>query len=333
MEQIIKKVIREFASEKLKNLFNQLIKKGRVNTVIDYVGGDVVSLLRIMGYRESDLDFIVKNFGLSHAIKYFGGPEAFAKKFYGNTSDILKMMMTDSKMVSDFFGGAKNLLKVLKIPQKRVFISKDLILSVDGAPFTLFNSKTSKYVLTTPTHNFGEWTGLYDYFWENGVKEKWELTNLSNLKNTKGNLYLSDVHLTNFGGLEKHGGNLVLAHNSSILNWDTLKNIKGNLTIYETAKVNSLGYLQSVGGKVEIKGDVKDLGELKRVGKDLIISNQTLETLGKIEKVGGRLRIRNSKIEDLGDLKEVGDRVLINKNTNPNVIKQCLERNFVITKV
>jgi hypothetical protein len=335
MRNLIRGVLKETVQKKsnLRDEFKKLINSGRVNTALNLVGGDAIFLMNLMNYQDKDLSFMIESFGLNPVIQYFGGLEKFTEKFLGDKDKVLTMMMNDAKFVTNFVGGPKNLLKVLGIPRRQAQISEKLILSVNGAPFTLLNSKTSKYVVVDTNFNFGEWTSLNNYFWEDGSKEIWNITNLSNLRETRGNFGIYDITLENFGGLSKHVGNFSVAHNSNILNWDTLRDIKGNLVIYETASIKSLGSLEKIGGKIDVRGYVENLGNLKIVGGDFILKNNSLKSLGALQKIKGRLRIRNSNLDDLGNLTEVGDRILVDRNTNPNIIKQAEERNFKISKI
>lgn len=55
------------------------------------------------------------------------------------------------------------------------------------------------------------------------------------------------------------------------------------------------------------RSEIEDLGKLKKVGGNLsLFQTKNLKSLGNLEQVGFGLDISNSNIEDLGHLNEVG---------------------------
>jgi|694.fasta_scaffold00083_44 hypothetical protein len=233
--------------------------------------------------------------------------------------------LTVSEVV-DFFGSLKNVSKIL---------GYESILNLYGAtdnghPDYIFYDGVKQTV--TNDFNFGDWTSINKIIWDSGQCFHTNITNLSNMQSTSGNFGIYDLVLTNFGGLEIHNGDFIVGHDSTIIIWDTLKNVLGNLVIYETACVESLGNLKIVGGKLDIRGVVHDLGELEYVGGDLIVKNKLLKSLGNVKHIKGRLRIRNSGISDIGSLEKVDGGVLIDKNTPTSLINQLKERNIKYKK-
>lgn len=228
--------------------------------------------------------------------------------------------------IADYFGSLKNAAKV---------IGYESIINIfgstkGGAPDFICYDGIRKVV--TENFNFGYWTSVNKVVWYNNEQFETNISNLSNMKNTSGNFGLYDILLTNFGGLKIHNGNLTIANGSTIINWDTLEKISGDLVIYERAVSDTLGCLTKVGGKLDIRGFVSDLGNLEFVGGDLIIKNNSLRSLGNLKEVNGRLRIRNSNINDLGCLEKVDGGVLVDKNTPKHLINELKERGISFRK-
>jgi hypothetical protein len=77
------------------------------------------------------------------------------------------------------------------------------------------------------------------------------------------------------------------------------------LDLYNTP-IKSLGKLKRVGRNLYLSNSqIEDLGDLEEVRWDLHLENTPIKSLGKLKRVGRDLYLSNSQIEDLGDLEEV----------------------------
>jgi hypothetical protein len=70
--------------------------------------------------------------------------------------------------------------------------------------------------------------------------------------------------------------------------------------------IKSLGKLKRVGKNLDLSNSqIEDLGDLEEVRLNLYLNNTPIKSLGKLKRVGRNLDLYYSQIEDLGDLEEV----------------------------
>jgi hypothetical protein len=85
-----------------------------------------------------------------------------------------------------------------------------------------------------------------------------------------------------------------------------------SLDLQYTTRIKSLGKLKRVGRDLYLSDSkIEDLGDLEEVGRDLNLIETPIKSLGKLKRVGGVLDLYRSQIEDLGDLEEVGGRLYL----------------------
>lgn len=100
-------------------------------------------------------------------------------------------------------------------------------------------------------------------------------------------------------------GNLYL-EKSSIQSLGNIKEIKGQLDLFNCKNIESLENVEYIAGNLYLSGStVKSLGKLKFVGGDFVI-NHFLQSLGKLKEVKGYLKANNcKKLLSLGKLEKV----------------------------
>ena len=77
---------------------------------------------------------------------------------------------------------------------------------------------------------------------------------------------------------------------------------------YEKMRLQRILSQEIIEGHLDLSENqfITDLGNIKEVRGDLILSHSSIKSLSKLERVRGSLDLDNSKIEDLGNLKYVG---------------------------
>ena len=84
---------------------------------------------------------------------------------------------------------------------------------------------------------------------------------------------------------------------------DKITSINGDLRV--PSNMTTLGNVTSISGKLQDRGYLLDLGELKHLGGELLLYKTKLKDLGKLETVGDDITISSGSIESLGKLKSV----------------------------
>lgn len=137
-------------------------------------------------------------------------------------------------------------------------------------------------------------------------------------------------------------GNLDL-EGSSIESLGSIREIHGDLSLFKTNNIESLGNLEKVKGNLFLTlSNVKSLGQLKFVGKTIVISN-FIESLEELKIIDGVLKANNCKslislgklekvkhldingcinLKDLGNLKEAKTIKIWNSGITKQIMKQ-----------
>jgi Leucine-rich repeat (LRR) protein len=100
---------------------------------------------------------------------------------------------------------------------------------------------------------------------------------------------------------------LDLYNNQFIVDLGNIKEVRGDL-ILSYSSIKSLGKLERVEGELDLSySQIEDLGNLKYVGRSLWPNSTPIKSLKNLEFVGGWLDLSYLHIEDLGNLKYVGE--------------------------
>jgi len=128
-------------------------------------------------------------------------------------------------------------------------------------------------------------------------------------------------------------GNLVLPAGDYKLNFNKLKEIKGNLRGSDLWGDISFPELEYIGGDVDFhNSNIETLPELKKVNGSLHLSNSPIHYLPELEYVGGILGLRQSDIADLPKLTYVGGRLILMGTPLSNKITEEELRNKIEVK-
>ena len=107
-------------------------------------------------------------------------------------------------------------------------------------------------------------------------------------------------------------GNLVLPAGDYEVNFNKLKEIKGNLRGSDLWGDVSFPELEYIGGDVHFhSSNIETLPKLKKVNGYLHLSDSAIHSLPELEYVGGILGLRQTDIEDLPRLEYVGGRLVL----------------------
>ena len=140
------------------------------------------------------------------------------------------------------------------------------------------------------------------------------IKSLGNLKNITGDIYAPET-LLKIDGVNIVG-DVNISVDTEIVN---IKKINGDLRIQrrtedETNKLPKIDSVEEVTGSLSISGDIKTLGNLRRVGGRLFIGSNNLETFGNLEYVGGDLSTLSDSLKSFGNLKYVGEDLKVFSN-------------------
>lgn len=167
---------------------------------------------------------------------------------------------------------------------------------LNGNPFLIVIEKgynDRRLMLATKTIN-GD-LRINQKFNKYGILQSNWIKTLGRISIINGDLYI-DNEMENLGDLEIVNGNLSFSNHTYQHKLDTLsplKKVKGDLYLKNTHA--SLGTLEEVEGNLNLrKTTVKDLGLLKKVGGNVLISKSEKDNydFSKI-KIGGKIRIYN----------------------------------------
>jgi len=178
--------------------------------------------------------------------------------------------------------------------------------------YRILNEETEE-ILELPFKMFNnDWNLLQEYLGmignppykiiDNLILRNIEIESFGNLVSIEGDLDMIRVKIKSLGNLKYVGGN-----------FDT----GGDEDPISTVEIESLENLEEVGGKLNLLANrtIKDLGNLRRVGGFMDLSETKIASLGNLEYVGDNLWLwGNKKIKDLGKLKYVGDTIILGKS-------------------
>ncbi|MER3570107.1 MAG: hypothetical protein C4348_00620 [Patescibacteria group bacterium] len=128
-------------------------------------------------------------------------------------------------------------------------------------------------------------------------------------------------------------GNLEIIIGNAYFEYSQVRDL-GNLRIIGRAGYFSDSYITSLGNLEEIGGiayfeysQVTDLGNLRRIGWSVYFSNSQITSLKNLEEIGGYADFENSQVTDLGNLRRIGGLAYV-KEEQKKLIEELRKRGF-----
>lgn len=192
----------------------------------------------------------------------------------------------------------------------RLTIESEDSLTTDETPDVFFPSSEYYNLNQEQLNDF-----IISYIYDTTSYRLDSVQELKKLKNINGVPFILELNSDNSDQVtyclaQRHICGSVTIKGSKIISLGNIEEIDGDLALIGSS-IETLGNLRKVTGSLWIAQshpftNLKDLGELEYVGKDLYLKGSPIKTLSKVSKVGRTLNLRNTSIESLGNLSFIG---------------------------